>query len=94
MNRVSESQLREYNQAKAITAARIQRHRGGYILVIQVNWKEEHQILFSQRNHPRVWMSLDRMISHLVEVAPSIVRLELVLEDDLIAVESRVTPFP
>lgn len=85
MDKVSEPQLREYNQAKVITSAKIVRHGDGYVVVIRVNWKKADLVVFSQRNHPRTWKSLDRLIAHLSEVAPTITRAELILKDGLAA---------
>lgn len=85
MDRISEPQLREYNEARSITAARIVRHLDGYVLVVRVSWKKADLIVFSQRNKPRLWKSLDRLIAHLADVAPSIRKLEMVLEDGILA---------
>jgi len=83
MKKVSEPQLREYDEAKVISSAKIVRHGGGYVVVIQVNWKKAHLVVFSRRNRPRTWKSLDRLIAHLAEVAPTITRVELVLKDEM-----------
>ncbi len=82
MNKVSEPQLREYDAAGAITAAKVVRTENGYILVINVNWKEGDLTVYSQRNRPRAWQSVDRLIGHLERVAPSITFFEVFLIDD------------
>ena len=82
MNKLSEPQLREYAQAGAITAAKVVRTEEGYVLVINVNWKEGDLTVFSQRNRPRAWMSVDRLIGHLTRIAPSIKHLEVFLTLD------------
>lgn len=81
MDKVSEPQLREYDAAGAITAAKVVRTEDGYVLVINVNWKEGDLTVYSQRNRPRAWQSVDRLIGHLERVAPSIIHLELFLID-------------
>ncbi len=76
MHKMTEPQLREYDQAGAITAARIVRTAEGYVLVINVNWKEGDLTVYSQRNKPRAWRSLDRLIGHL-EALTSIRQIEV-----------------
>lgn len=82
MNKVSEPQLREYDQAGAITAAKVVRTDEGYVLVINVNWKEGDLTVYSQRNKPRAWQSVDRLIGHLERTAPSITQLAVFLTPD------------
>jgi hypothetical protein len=71
-SKASERELRDFDAAGVITTARIDRVREGYFLVIQVSWKSGDIVIFAQRNKPRYWQSLDRLIAHLAEVAPSI----------------------
>lgn len=82
MSKVSEPQLREYDQARAITAAKVMQTADGYVLVITVNWKEGDLTVYSQRNRPRAWASVDRLIGHLSRVAPSISRFEIFLNPE------------
>lgn len=77
MIKVSEPQLREYDYAKAITAAKIEKTDDGFVLVINVNWRKGDLTVFSQRNRPRAWQSLDRLVRYLERVAPSIKILEV-----------------
>ena len=79
MSKVSEPQLREYDAARAITAAKVVRSDDGFVLVINVNWKEGDLIVYSQRNKPRAWQSVDRLIGHLERIAPSITHFEIFL---------------
>jgi hypothetical protein len=79
-DKATESQLREYDEAGVITGARIIRSDEGYVLVIRVSWKSGESVIYNQRNKPRAWVSLDRMLGHLAEVAPSIKTIELALE--------------
>jgi hypothetical protein len=81
MGKLSEPQLREYDQAGAITAAKVVRTAEGFVLVINVNWKEGDLTVWSQRNKPRAWQSVDRLIGHLERVAPSIKHFEIYLSD-------------
>lgn len=79
---VSETELREYDEAGAITAAKVVRTVDGYVLVINVNWKEGDLTVFSQRHRPRVWVSLDRMIGRLTLVAPNISDFQVFLHPE------------
>lgn len=79
MNKLNEPQLREYDLAGAITAAKVVRTDEGYVLVINVNWKDGDLTVYSQRNRPRAWQSMDRLIGYLDRVAPSINHLEVFL---------------
>lgn len=79
MHKVTEPQLKEYDAAGAITAAKVVRTDKGYVLVINVNWKEGDLTVYSQRNQPRAWQSIDRLIGHLDRIAPSIKQLQLFL---------------
>jgi hypothetical protein len=82
MNKVSEPQLREYDSAGVITAAKVVRTKNGYVLVINVNWKGGDLTVYSQRNRPRAWQSVDRLIGHIIRVAPSIKHFEVFLNLD------------
>lgn len=82
MRKISEAQLREYDEARVITAAKIVRSEAGYVLVINVNWKEGDLTVNSQRNKPRAWRSVDRLIGHLAQIAPSIKHFELFVTID------------
>ena len=84
MTKISEARLREYDEERVITAAKIVRSEDGYVLVINVNWKEGDLTVYSQRNIPRAWQSLDRLIGHLALIAPSIKHFELSVTSDWI----------
>jgi hypothetical protein len=83
IDKATEPQLRDYDQAGVITGARIVRSDEGYVLVIRVSWKAGELVVYNQRGKPRAWVSLDRLISHLGEVAPSIETLELRLSAEV-----------
>ena len=82
MSKVSEPQLREYGAAGVITTVKVVKTEDGYVLVINVNWKEGDFTVYSQRNRPRAWASVDRLIGHLSRVAPSISHFEVFLNPD------------
>ena len=79
VDQISEPQLRDCGAARAITAAKVVRTEAGFILVINLNWKGGDFTVICQRNVPRVWQSVDRLIGHLKRVAPSITHMELFL---------------
>ena len=78
-DRATERQLRDYDQAGVITAAKITKSDDGFIVVIQVSWKRGDIVVYNQRNKPRAWRSLDRLVTYLGGVAPSTRLLELSL---------------
>ncbi|WP_156442968.1 hypothetical protein [Burkholderia sp. MSMB1552] len=43
----------------------VERALEGYILVVELTWKDGLHTLFTTRDHPRAWASLDRMVSYL-----------------------------
>lgn len=83
IDKASESQLRDYDQAGVITSARIVGSKDGYVLIVRVSWKAGESVVYNQRNKPRAWVSLDRLIRHLAEVAPSIKALHLTLDGEV-----------
>lgn len=76
---ISEYQLRDYGRHKQIAAARIVRVRGGYRLIVTVAFSKSEMLLYTTRNKPREFASLDRLIQKLTaEVAGlKVVTLEL-----------------
>ncbi|KVC97025.1 hypothetical protein WL30_12595 [Burkholderia ubonensis] len=65
LSRITESEFREYARAGAIKNARVERALEGYILVVELTWKDGLHTLFTTRDHPRAWASLDRMVNYL-----------------------------
>ncbi|MFA8400955.1 hypothetical protein [Burkholderia ubonensis] len=65
LSRITESEFREYARAGAIKNARVERALEGYILIVELTWKDGLHTLFTTRDHPRAWASLDRMVSYL-----------------------------
>ena len=78
--KTTERLVREYDQAGAIRAAKIVRTAEGYVLVIEVAWKEGELIVFNQRGKPRAWVSMDRLLRYLADVAPSLRYFDLVFD--------------
>lgn len=81
MSKLSEPLLKEYAEAGAITAAKViwSEEQSGWLLVINLNWKEGDLTVYSQRNQPRAWASIDRLIGHLRRITPSITELQIFL---------------
>ena len=82
-SKINERLLREYDQAEAITGAKIAKTGDGYVLVVTVAWKVGPLVVYNQRGKPRAWASMDRLLSYLSEMVPSVKTFELVLENVL-----------
>ena len=78
--KTTEPLLREYGQAGAIKAAKIVKSAEGYVLVIEVAWRQGELVVFNQRGKPRAWVSMDRLLRYLAEVAPSLRHFDLVFD--------------
>lgn len=78
--KTTEPQLRDYNQAGVISAAKIVKTADGYVLVIQVSWKLGELIVFNHRGTPRTWVSMDRLLAYITETVPTIRELQLLLD--------------
>ena len=79
MSKVSEQELREYDAAGAITAVKVVNTDEGFVLVINVNWKEGDLTVYSQRKRPRPWQSVDRLIGYIRRVLPSVSSFQIFL---------------
>lgn len=86
--KTTEPLLRQYDQARVITLVKIVNTPEGYVLVIQVSWRKGDLVVFNQRGRPRAWISLDRLISYLREVLPSVSKFELEMEPKLVEEEN------
>ena len=78
-DKATEPQLRDYDRANVIKSAKIVKTHAGYVLVITLTWKAGDVVVYSVRSGPRAWLSLDRLLAYLDEVAPTIRRIDLVL---------------
>ena len=68
---MSEAMFRELGGSNAIKAVEALRVDGGvYWVLIYVRFNAEPQLLFTTRNHPRVWLSLDRLAAYLEKIWP------------------------
>jgi hypothetical protein len=78
-DKATEPQLRDYDRANVIKSAKIVKTHAGYVLVIRLTWKPGDVVIHSLRKGPRAWVSLDRLLAYLDEVAPTIREMDLVL---------------
>lgn len=88
-DKLSEKQFRDYDKAGVVSALRLVKSDEGYLVVVQLTWRSGESVIFSQRNQPKAWVSLDRLIAHLREAAPSISKIAL----DLTPVEPGLAGF-
>lgn len=79
MSKISEAEFREYARSDAIKQATVIKTDEGFILVVELTWKEGLHTLHTFRNRPRAWASLDRMVSYLEkhELKVDSIRLQL-----------------
>jgi hypothetical protein len=80
-DKATEAQLRDYDRAGVIKAAKIVKTHAGFVLVIRLTWKQGDIVIHSLRKGPRAWASLDRLLSYLDEVAPTIREMDLILTE-------------
>lgn len=67
-NKISESELNDYFQNKAVKKLHIvQCEGGGYRTVVNLTWKEGDFEVITTRGKPREWASLDRLARHIQE---------------------------
>lgn len=65
LSKITESEFREYAKNDAIRTATVIKTDEGYILVVELTWKEGRHTLHTFRNRPRAWASLDRMMAYM-----------------------------
>jgi hypothetical protein len=82
MGKISEPQFKDYARNGAITTLKIIEAKEGYLVVATLSWKEGDYTLYSQRNRPRAWVSLDRLIKYLRAVAPTLQTITLELSGE------------
>jgi hypothetical protein len=69
MSKCTESELRDYAANGAIRSAEVIKTDEGYVLVIELTWKEGKHMLYTFRNRPRTWANLDRLVAYLAKNA-------------------------
>ena len=89
---ISDSQLLDYVQANVIKKARVAVVDGGYVLCVGLTWKSGEHMVYTVRKQPRVWVSLDRMLSHLMSSGWQLKTLELDLSERKRITGERVKP--
>lgn len=79
-DKISEPQLRDYDQAGAITAGQIIKMGDGYILAIKVASRPHGLVVCSQPGMSRTWARVDELLEYLSAVAPSIRHITMLLD--------------
>ncbi len=82
LSKITEGEFRDNAKNDAIKHARIVRTSEGYILVLELTWKEGSFTLHTQRNEPRAWANLERMLDYLRRQDLRLKKIELQLEPD------------
>lgn len=65
LSKVTESDFRGYAENNAIKQAKLVQTDEGYILIIELTWKEGEHTLYTFRDRPRTWASLDRIVAYM-----------------------------
>jgi hypothetical protein len=65
LSRITDADFREYAKNNAIRKAVVKRTSEGYVLIVELTWKEGLHTLYTSRNEPRAWASIDRMLDYL-----------------------------
>lgn len=77
---INESELKALASSTNLLKLIITRTEEGYLLVVQ--WgtagSQRSAILYSQRNRPRTWASLDTMVAYLTKTVPNAKSFEIV----------------
>lgn len=64
MSKITEAEFRDAAKNNAIKNASVLRTDEGYVFVVELSWKEGMHTLYTFRNRPRTWASLDRMMKY------------------------------
>lgn len=65
LGKLSENDIREYAGSNVIKALKVVKTDEGYIMLVELTWREGQHTLYTYRNRPRTWASLDRMIAYM-----------------------------
>ncbi|QCP55113.1 hypothetical protein FAZ95_38965 [Trinickia violacea] len=80
MSKITEAEFREYAKNNAIRRAAVVKTPEGYVLIIELTWKEGLHTLYTQRKQPRAWASIDRMVEYLQRHELQLKSIELQLD--------------
>ncbi|KWF83350.1 hypothetical protein WL94_23205 [Burkholderia cepacia] len=64
LSKITEAEFRDAAKNNAIKHASVLRTDKGYLFVVELSWKEGLHTLYTFRNEPRTWASLDRMMKY------------------------------
>lgn len=66
MNHITEADLKDMVGNNAVKQMTIQQTKDRkYTVMVNLTWKSGDIVLFSTRNAPREWASLDRLLTHI-----------------------------
>lgn len=72
MAQLSERLLKDYAESGVIQRVIARRSDAGYYVIVHLTWRDEPMIVYTQRHHPRAWVSLDRLATYLQKLAPEL----------------------
>lgn len=67
MTHITETELKIYAENKLILSIRLEPGEKGTRLWITLKGKQAELLLVTQRNQPREWVSVDRLLTHIRE---------------------------
>lgn len=68
LKKITEPEFRQACATTAIKSVEICDTEGGYILVVQLTWKDGAHTLYTQRNRLRTWSSLNSIVDFLTRL--------------------------
>lgn len=79
--RIEMGVLHQYAQDGMVKSVQARRVPDGYWLVVAVRFNKHPLLLFSQRQHPRAWASLDRFVAHVRRLMPQIKQFDVAIHE-------------
>jgi hypothetical protein len=78
-DKVSEAELRQFEELKTVAQVTVVRLPEGWLLIVGVEGRARDLVVWSTRQRPRLWKSLDKLVSYAIDVVPSVPTFELML---------------
>lgn len=67
MTTITEKELSDSAQNHAVTMLKVTKapDESGWIIYVNLNWKEGDFLLITSKRKPRTWVSMDRLFKHI-----------------------------
>jgi hypothetical protein len=72
-------ELRQFEELKTVAQVTVVRLPEGWLLIVGVEGRARDLVVWSTRQRPRLWKSLDKLVSYAIDVVPSVPTFELML---------------